>query len=112
MRTHEIEFILKELVRGISVDIKTYSKENAFLLIGPGYQMKSLLEVIRLLDLPYFAERKLYLHKLTFWQPEEFVKELTNLLTRLGYPVANNVKGWNYASSHKGFKQCNSCLSR
>jgi general secretion pathway protein D len=92
VRTHEIESLLRELVRGISVDIKTYPKENAFFFTGPGYQMKSLLEVIRLLDLPYFAEKKLYLHKLTFWQPEEFVKELTNLLTKLGYPVANNIK--------------------
>ena len=92
VKTHEIEALLKELLRGLSVEIKTYHKENAFYLIGPGYQMKNLIELINLLDVPYFAQRKLYLYKLTYWQPEDFVKELSNLLTKLGYPMANTVK--------------------
>jgi general secretion pathway protein D len=92
VRTNEIESLLRNLVRGLSVEIKTYHKENAFYFIGPGYQIKNLLELIRLFDIPYFAQRKLYLYKLTYWQPEDFVKELSNLLTKLGYPIANTIK--------------------
>lgn len=92
MRPHEIEVLLKDFTKGLNVEIRSYLKENALLLIGPGYQIKQVLELLSILDVPFFSGKKIYFYKATYWQVEEFVKELSSLLSKLGYPIANTVK--------------------
>jgi len=89
----ELQTFLNDFIKDKGgVEIKSYPRENALLLIGPGYQIKELLEIIKLLDVPAFSERKLYYYKATFWQAEELSKELSNMLSKFGYPVANSLK--------------------
>ncbi len=91
LRPFDLEPLLRDLVK-TPVEIKRYDRENAYLFIGPGYQIKELLEVIKLLDVPSLVNKKIYLIKLTYWQSEEFVKELSGLLEKLGLPMARTIK--------------------
>ena len=91
LRPFDIEPLLRDLVK-TSVEIKRYDREAAFLFIGPGYQIKELIEVLKILDVPSLANKKLYLVKLTYWQVEEFEKELSRILGTLGFPVSKNIK--------------------
>lgn len=91
LRVFDLQIFLNDFIKDKSVEIKSYQKENALLLIGPGYQIKQVLEIVNLLDVPSFSEKRVYFYKITFWQVDDFVKELSNLLSKFGYPIANNL---------------------
>ncbi|MEM4919584.1 MAG: hypothetical protein QW518_09615, partial [Thermofilaceae archaeon] len=82
VRPGDIDFFLRDVFRA-GVEIRTYGKENAFYLQGPGHLIKKVVELIRILDIPYFAQRKLYLMKLNYWDPETLTLHLTDLLGKL-----------------------------
>lgn len=91
IKPNEIDYLIKDIFR-TGVDIKTYPKENALYFTGPGYQIKKIIEVIKILDIPVFVDKKLYVIKLTYWDAESFTNQLTDILTKLGYSVAKSVK--------------------
>lgn len=72
-----------------SVTIKVHYKENALILSGPASSIKEVLEFIELLDVPYMREKKLFLVQLTYWQTDEFIKQMSTILQGLGFSVAS-----------------------
>lgn len=92
IKTGDIHFIIQEIFKEGGVEIKIYSKENALYFIGPALQIKRIIEAIKILDIPYFVNKKLFMIKVTFWDVESFVNQLSDLLSKLGYPVAKHIK--------------------
>jgi len=62
--------------------------ENALLLTGTASSIKDILDFIDTVDVPYLKEKKLFLFQLTYWQIDEFIKQMTTILEGLGFPVA------------------------
>jgi len=91
IKIDEIQVLMNDLTKDLKVEIKPYRRENAFLILGLGHQVKQVVEMLNLLDIPYFSEKKLYFYKTTFWQVEEFVKELSTVLAQLGYSTAKSI---------------------
>lgn len=70
-----------------NVTLSVYPRENSLMLTGPASSIKDILEVIELTDVPYLREKKLFLVPLTYWQTDEFVKQLTTILSGLGFTI-------------------------
>lgn len=70
-----------------NVTVNVYPRENSLMLTGPASSIKDILEVIELTDVPYLREKKLFLVPLTYWQTDEFIKQLTTILTGIGLTI-------------------------
>jgi general secretion pathway protein D len=79
--------LTKELLK-TPVQIQTTPRENALFLYGQAFQVKQIVEMIETFDVPYLQDKKLSLLRLTYWQSEEFIKELTGILKGIGFEVA------------------------
>ena len=85
--TGEIEWLIKDVVKS-GVQVKTYPRENMFLLYGRPYQMKQIVELIETFDVPSLHNKQLFLMRLTYWQIDDFIKEITKILKGLGFNIA------------------------
>ena len=85
--TGEVEWLLKDLVKS-GVQVKTYPKENLFLLYGRPYQMKQIVELIETFDVPSLRNKELLLIRLTYWQIDDFIKEISKIFKGLGFNIA------------------------
>ncbi|NPA54304.1 MAG: hypothetical protein GXO21_06520 [Aquificae bacterium] len=61
---------------------------NAILISGEVQKIKKVLRLINILDRPYFEDKQIYLVKLEYITPEDFKKEITNILKNMGIPLA------------------------
>jgi len=59
---------------------------NALLLQGQAFQVKQVIELVEAFDVPSFEEKKLFLLRLTYWQSEEFIQEITKIFKGIGLP--------------------------
>lgn len=91
VRPGDIDFLLRDIFR-TGVDFRHYPKENAIYFIGPGHLIKRVVEVVKILDIPFFTQKKLYFTKLNYWEPETFVNQISDFLSKLGYPLAKHIK--------------------
>ncbi|MGD0281201.1 MAG: secretin N-terminal domain-containing protein, partial [Dissulfurispiraceae bacterium] len=87
LRTQDIGYMLPDLFKNVGV--KNF-KENSFMLTGSASSIKEVVDFIDLLDIPTFRDRKLFLTQLTYWQPDEFIKQITTILEGVGFGVAKN----------------------
>lgn len=71
-----------------NVSVKVYPDENALLLAGPALSIKEIISFVEIMDVPYLREKKLFLIQLTYWQPDEFIKQMTTILEGIGFTVA------------------------
>lgn len=91
IRPVDVEPLIKELFKS-GVQIKPYSRENVMILYGRGAQMKPVMDFIATFDVPYLQNKKLFLLRLTYWQTEEFITQLTKILEGVGFSVAKTPK--------------------
>jgi len=91
VRTADVEPLIKDLFKS-GVQVKPYNRENVIILQGRAAQMKPVIDFIETFDVPYLQNRKLYLLRLTYWQAEEFIAQLTKILEGLGFTVAKTPK--------------------
>lgn len=82
-----IEQLVREFFK-TGVNIRLYPRENAFIIQGQASTIREVADFIKLFDVPYIQGRKVMLINLTYWQPEEFQKQIIAILDGLGLPVA------------------------
>jgi general secretion pathway protein D len=91
IRPIEIEALVKELYKS-GVQIRTYSRENVLLLYGQALQIKQIMEFIDAFDVPYFQNKRGAVLKLTYWQMDDFIKQLSQILEGMGFSIAKSSK--------------------
>ncbi len=70
------------------VRIQWYNKENALMLSGPASSMKEMIDFIDFIDVPTLSDKKLFLFQLTYWQPDDFIRQISAILEGVGYSIA------------------------
>ncbi|MBF0565007.1 MAG: hypothetical protein HQK89_07185 [Nitrospirae bacterium] len=74
------------------ISVKAYARENALMLAGPASAMAEVLRLIDVIDVPSMLRKKLLLTKLTYWNPDEFIRQITTILAAVGIPVSSSGK--------------------
>jgi general secretion pathway protein D len=54
--------------------------------------MEQVLDFIATFDVPYLHDKKLFLLRLTYWQADEFIAQLTKIMEGIGYCIAKKAK--------------------
>lgn len=91
VRAQEVEGIIKEIYK-TGVNIRFYYKENAMLLSGPASSIREVINLINIFDVPYMQSKKIFMLRFTYWQTDDFIKQLTTILEGLGFSVARMPK--------------------
>jgi len=73
-----------------SLDVQIFPKANALMMTGPGYSIKSLIDFLDAIDIPYMKNKKPVLLHLTYWSPQDFIKQISSILEGLNIPIAQN----------------------
>lgn len=89
IRVGELDWLLRDIVK-TGVQLKTYPKENVLLLYGQAGQMRQIIDLIETFDVPSFQGKKFFLMKLNYWQIDDFIKEISKILTGLGFNIATS----------------------
>ncbi len=66
--------------------------ENVILLYGPASQVKQIVEFIGLFDVPYFQGKKKTMFRLTYWQLDDFIKQISQILEGMGFSIVKSPK--------------------
>jgi len=88
VKPNDIIPLVKEILK-TDIQIQTSTRENVLLLYGQASKVRQIVGIVDTFDVPYLAGKNLFLLRLTYWQPEEFIKELTKILKGLGFNIAN-----------------------
>jgi general secretion pathway protein D len=88
VRAAEISGFLNEIYK-TNVNTKIYYKENALVLSGQASMIREVVNLINLFDVPYMQGRKFFMLSFTYWQADEFIKQLSSILTGLGFNITN-----------------------
>jgi general secretion pathway protein D len=93
IRPHEIGQLVGDLYKTTSVQIRLHPKgENVILLYGQASQVKQIVEFIETFDVPYLQGKKIIVFKLTYWQIDDFVKQISQIFEGIGLSVAKSPK--------------------
>lgn len=84
----EIYQLLLDLFK--NVQMRLFVKENSFMFTGSASSIKEVVDFIDLIDVPTFQDKKLFLTQLTYWQPDEFIKQISTILEGVGYSIAKS----------------------
>jgi len=90
IRTTEIETFIREFYKNIN--FKIYPRENALIFQGSALSIKEVAEFVKLFDIPYLQNKKVILLRLTYWQTEDFIKQISTILEGLGFTIAKTPK--------------------
>ena len=85
----DIDALMRDLYK-TGVQIRPYPRENMILLYGQASQMKPIVEFIETFDVPYMYGKKMSMVPLTYWQIDDFVKQLSTILEGLGIAIAKS----------------------
>jgi general secretion pathway protein D len=91
LKALEIEGLIRDLYK-TGVTIRVYHKENTLLFSGPASAVKEIMDFIEIFDVPYVQDKKAFILKLTYWQTDEFVKQITQILEGIGFSIAKYPK--------------------
>ncbi|HUN55833.1 MAG TPA: secretin N-terminal domain-containing protein [Smithella sp.] len=91
LKAAEIQSLITNLTRG-SVQIEPYSRENILILHGNSIQIKEIIDFINYFDVPSLQAKKVMFFRLTYWQPDEFIDQLTKMLEGMGVVAAKTIK--------------------
>jgi general secretion pathway protein D len=89
VRLPEIEPVIRETYK-TGYTMRLYQRENALLISGPATVVKEVVDFITLLDVPYLSNRKMLMLKLTYWDTDEFVRQLSIILEGAGFSVTRS----------------------
>jgi len=85
----EIAPLIGDLYKATGVQVKLHPKgESVILLYGHASQVKQIVGFIEAFDVPYIQGKKKAMFSLTYWQIDDFVKQLSPILEGLGFSVA------------------------
>ena len=89
-RTADLEPIIKQFypTGPTGVTLSMYPRENAVLLAGQASAVKGVVDIIDTFDVPYVEGKKALMLKLVYWQSDEFVRQITQILEGIRFPVA------------------------
>jgi general secretion pathway protein D len=90
VRTTDLETFIREFYKNIN--FKIYSRENALIFQGPASSIKEVVDFVKLFDVPYIQNKKIILLRLTYWQTEDFIKQISTILEGLGFTIAKTPK--------------------
>jgi general secretion pathway protein D len=90
IRTTEIEPFIREFYK--NVNFRIYFRENALIFQGSASSIKEVADFVKLFDVPYIQNKKVILLKLTYWQTEDFIKQISTILEGLGFTIAKTPK--------------------
>ena len=88
LRAQEIYQMLLDLFK--NVQIRSFPRENSFMFIGAASSIKEVVDFIDLIDVPTFQDKRLFLTQLTYWQPDDFIKQISTILEGVGYGIAKS----------------------
>jgi general secretion pathway protein D len=91
LRVPDIQSLITDLSRG-SVQIKPYTRENVLILQGNGADIQQIVDFINYFDVPSLQEKKVLLIRLVYWEPDEFIGQLTKMLEGMGITAAKTPK--------------------
>lgn len=91
LKVAEIQTLINDVSRG-SVQIKPYTRENVLILQGNGVNIRHIMDFIGYFDVPSLQDKKVMFLRLTYWQPEEFISQLTKMLEGMGVLAAKTPK--------------------
>jgi general secretion pathway protein D len=92
IRMADIEPLLRDIYKSTDVQIKPYARENVLLLYGKAFQIRKITDFIETFDVPSLGKKKIMLLRLTYWQVDEFVKQLSNILAGMGYTITRTAR--------------------
>jgi general secretion pathway protein D len=93
IRPQEIDPLIREAYKTTGVQTKFHPKgENVILLYGQASQVKQIVEFIETFDVPYLQGKKIIVFKLTYWQIDDFVKQISQIFEGIGLNVAKSPK--------------------
>ncbi len=91
VKAGDVDGIVREMYK-TGVTVKAYPKENALMLTGQAASIREIVDFISVFDVPYMQSKKPFMVKLTYWQPDDFAKQLSSVLDGLGFSVAKAAK--------------------
>src|SRR5208283_2659284 len=91
LRAADIQSLITDLSRG-SVQIKPYTRENVLILQGNSVNIQQIIDFINYFDVPSLQEKKVLFVRLVYWEPEEFISQLTKMLEGMGIVTAKTPK--------------------
>jgi len=90
IRSADIEAFIREFFKNVT--FRAYPKENALIFQGPASSIREVVSFIKLFDVPYLQDKRVILLRLTYWQTDDFIKQMTSILEGLGFTVARTPK--------------------
>lgn len=91
LRAADIQSLITDLSRG-SVQIKPYTRENVLILQGSSVNMQQIIDFINYFDVPSLQKKKILFIRLVYWEPDEFIGQLTKMLEGMGIVTAKTPK--------------------
>ncbi len=91
IRATEMEPIIRDIYK-TGITVKTYPQVNALLLTGSASIIRDVINLINTFDVPYMEKRQVLLLRFTYWQADEFIKQLSVILEGLGFSIAKSSK--------------------
>lgn len=73
-----------------NINVNVFPKGNSIEATGPGIEIKSIIDFLNMIDIPYMKNKTPVLLHLTYWQPQDFIKQITSILQGLNIPIAQN----------------------
>jgi general secretion pathway protein D len=67
-------------------------RENVILLYGQASQIKQIIELIGLFDVPYIQGKKKIMFRLTYWQVDDFIRQISPILEGMGLSITRSPK--------------------
>ncbi|MBZ0157004.1 MAG: type II secretion system secretin GspD [Alphaproteobacteria bacterium] len=87
----ELEYIVRTVYKS-NVNIWQNYKDSTLLVSGPASAVREVAEIAELFDVPYIVDKKIVMLKLIYWQPEEFIKQISAILQGLNFPTPTSIK--------------------
>jgi general secretion pathway protein D len=93
IRPMEIAPLIGDLYKGMAVQVRGHPRgENVILLYGQASQVKQIMEFIEIFDVPYIQGKKKVMFRLTYWQIDDFIKQISQILEGMGLSITKSPK--------------------
>ncbi|MFO0753209.1 MAG: hypothetical protein U0411_07795 [Thermodesulfovibrionales bacterium] len=91
IKFNELEYIVRTVYKN-NAGVWQSFKDNTLLVSGPASSVREVAEIAELFDVPYIVDKKVVMLKLVYWQPEEFIKQISAILQGLNFPTPTSIK--------------------
>ena len=93
IKPSEIGQLVHDLYRTTGVQVRVHPRgENVALLYGQASQVKQIMEFVEIFDVPYIQGKKMSMFGLTYWQIDDFIKQISQILEGMGLSITKSPK--------------------